>query len=96
MAEGNGIDVRPDSMDGLASALYLGMISLDGLAFTAPTLPNGGESTPKIAEAIASVSEALGAFTASFGAAGENVEATNQTNRDTEDAVTRSFQVDAI
>ncbi len=91
MAGGSDIDVRPDSMDGLAAAQQLGMISLDGLAFTTPTLPNAGASTPEIAEGIASVANVLGALTASFGIAAEKVDATNRTNLSAEEAVTRSF-----
>lgn len=96
MAEGEGIDVRPDSMEGLATALYLGMVSLDGLAVTAPALPNAGRSTPAIADALAAVADTLGRFTAAFGAAGDLVEASNTTNVAAEDEATRTFDVDPI
>lgn len=91
MAGGSDIDVRPDSMEGLATTLQLGMISLDGLAFTTPTLPNAGASTPEIAEGIATVADVLGTLTAAFGVAAEKVDATNRTNLAAEEAVTRSF-----
>ncbi|MGH3797174.1 MAG: hypothetical protein ACRDSP_20060 [Pseudonocardiaceae bacterium] len=84
-----GIDARPDSMEGLAGVLYLGMVSLDGLAYTSPALPNGGESTAVLAVATASVADVLGALTAALGAAGENVEASIRTIRDADDAANR-------
>lgn len=89
MAEGDRIDVRPDSMDGLAQALYLGMLALNGLAGTTPPLPNAGESTAAIGRAFATVSEGMAGLTEAFGTAGEQVEltvgtlvATEQTNTD--------------
>lgn len=96
MAEGEGIDVRPDSMEGLATALYLGMVSLDGLALTAPTLPNAGRSTPAVADALAGMADTLGKFTAAFGAAGDLVDASNATNISAEQEATRTFDVDPI
>ncbi|MFN2496317.1 MAG: hypothetical protein ABR608_10495 [Pseudonocardiaceae bacterium] len=89
MSGNEGIDVRPDSMEGLASLLYLGMVSLDGLAYTSPALPNGGESTAVLAGAAASVAEILGQLTSALGAAGENVEASIRTIRDADEAATR-------
>lgn len=89
MSGSEGIDVQPDSMEGLAGLLYLGMISLDGLAYTSPALPNGGRSTAVLAGASASVADVLGQLTGALGAAGENVEASIQTIRDADEAVTR-------
>jgi hypothetical protein len=85
----DGIDALPDSMEGLASLLYLGMVSLDGLAYTSPALPNGGESTSVLAAATAAVSDALGALTSALGAAGENVEASARTIRDADETATQ-------
>jgi hypothetical protein len=84
-----GIDAQPESMEGLASLLYLGMVSLDGLAYTTPALPNGGASTGVLAAATASVAEMLGALTSALGTAGENVEASVRTIRDADEAATR-------
>lgn len=89
MSGSDGIDVQPDSMEGLASLLYLGMVSLDGLAYTSPALPNGGESTAVLAGATASVAEMLGQLTSALGAAGEKVEASIRTIRDADEAATR-------
>lgn len=89
MSDSEGIDVQPDSMEGLAGQLYLGMISLDGLAYTSPALPNGGRSTAVLAEATASVADVLGKLTGALGAAGENVEASIRTIRDADEAATR-------
>ena len=89
MSGNEGIDVRPDSMEGLASLLYLGMVSLDGLAYTSPALPNGGESTVALAGAAASVADLLGRLTSAMGAAGENVEASIRTIQDADEAATR-------
>lgn len=89
MSGSEGIDVRPDSMEGLASLLYLGMVSLDGLAYTSPALPNGGQSTAVLASASASVADVLGRMTSALGAAGETVEASVRTIRDADEAATR-------
>jgi len=89
MSGTDGIDVRPDSMEGLASLLYLGMVSLDGLAYTSPALPNAGESTAGLANATAAVAEILGQLTSALGATGQNVEASIQTIRDADEAATR-------
>jgi hypothetical protein len=89
MSGNEGIDVRPDSMEGLASLLYLGMVSLDGLAYTSPALPNGGGSTAVLAGAAASVADVLGQLTSALGAAGENVEASLRSIRDADEAATR-------
>lgn len=89
MSGSDGIDVRPDSMEGLASLLYLGMVSLDGLAYTSPALPNGGESTSVLAGASAAVADVLGAMTTALGVAGENVEASIRTIRDADETATR-------
>lgn len=91
MSGSDGIDVRPDSMEGLAGLLYLGMISLDGLAYTSPALPNGGRSTAALAGASASVADVLATLTGALGAAGENVEASIRTIRDADEAATRSL-----
>ncbi|HEU0087853.1 MAG TPA: hypothetical protein VFQ77_09405 [Pseudonocardiaceae bacterium] len=71
------------------SLLYLGMVSLDGLAYTAPALPNGGQSTAVLAAATASVAEVLGRLTSALGAAGENVEASIRTLREADTTATR-------
>lgn len=89
MSGNDGIDVRPDSMEGLAGLLYLGMISLDGLAYTSPALPNGGESTAVLAGASAAVAAVLGKLTSALGVAGENVEASIRTIQDADEAATR-------
>lgn len=86
------IDVRPDSQAGLASMLYLGMVSLDGLAYTAPAVPNAGQSTAALAEVTATVSDVLGQMTSALGAAGENVEASMRTIQDVDDAVTQTLR----
>jgi hypothetical protein len=89
MTGGAEIDVHPDSMAGLAGLLYLGMVSLDGLAYTSPALPNGGESTAVLAGATASVAGILGRLTSALGAAGENVETSMRTIRGADEAATR-------
>jgi hypothetical protein len=91
-SETAGIDVRPDSMAGLASLLYLGMLSLDGLAYTSPAVPNGGQSTAALADVTASVADVLGQLTSALGAAGENVEASMRTIQDVDDAVTQTLR----
>ena len=87
-----GIDVQPDSMAGLASLLYLGMLSLDGLAYTTPAVPNAGQSTAVVADVSASVADVLGQLTSALGAAGENVEASMRTIQDVDDAVTQCLK----
>lgn len=87
------IDVRPDTMEGLATTLQLGMISLDGLAQTAPLLPDAGRSSGVIADSIGAVSAAMAALTGAFGGAASNIEATVATNSAAEDATTSEFDV---
>lgn len=70
------IDMQPDTMEGIASLLLLGTVSLDGLALTAPPLPDAGGSTPVVADGIATVAESVAALAAALGATGENVDAT--------------------
>lgn len=88
-ASSGRIDIQPDSMAGLASMLYLGMLSLDGAAYSAPVVPDAGESTAVLAETTSAVADVLGQLTSALGAAGENVEASMRTILDVDDAVTR-------
>lgn len=62
-------------MEGLVQALYLAALQLDGLAYTAPRVPNAGASTPVIADAVASVSRSFGQFTTALVVTVESVEA---------------------
>lgn len=89
MSSGDGIDVHPDSMAALAGLLHLGMVSLDGLAYTSPALPHGGQSTAVIAEATAAVADVLGQFTTALGAAGQSVEVSARTIQGADEAAAR-------
>lgn len=91
MSGSEGIDVQPDSMQALAGLLHVGMVSLDGLAYSSPALPNAGESTEVLASATASVAGVLGELTSALGAAGEDIAASTRTIQEADEAATRSL-----